>query len=169
MEKRTSISLKPPTMSQEERFLFEEAHQSLDGAGIYSDWLEEQGRVDDAHCWRWMYYKKKEPVKRIKYGNGRQVPERWSWAWFCESQTWDSALEKVPHHAQLSPIFMPITYRSYIYFDCRHTAVESLRLCLLRVIRQLKPEPELTLLEGPVIFSGSLEDNPEESKDFYNR
>lgn len=135
-----------------EKFLWEEAHKSLDGCGVYGDWLEEHGRVDDAHCWRWIYSHKKEPVMRNEYNRyGNRIPAPYRWAWFSEIIDKDDAIVIIPSHARLSYMIMfQLSYAGHVYLPSRHSAIEALRLQLLRVWNLLKCDNGDVILSKPV-------------------
>ena len=95
---------------------------------VYADWLEEQGRPDEAFCQRWMAKHGKHPGDR----NGPRIQARYSWGWWPEGLADDL---NGPEHATL-PLLVYLAlpkaryYVGHLYYPGRKEAEAALRKAL---------------------------------------
>jgi uncharacterized protein (TIGR02996 family) len=95
---------------------------------VYADWLEEQGRPDEAFCQRWMAKHGKHPGDR----RGPRIQARYSWGWWPEGMT---DYPPSPRHAKLPlQVFLALPKASYFaghrYYPGRKEAEAALRKAL---------------------------------------
>jgi uncharacterized protein (TIGR02996 family) len=117
-------------MSMEQGFLADIGERPDDGTPrlVYADWLEEQGRPDEALCQRWMAKHHKHPGDR----SGPRIQARYSWGWWPEGMADDPA---APQHATL-PLLVYLAlpkarfYVGHLYYPGRKEAEAALRKAL---------------------------------------
>jgi uncharacterized protein (TIGR02996 family) len=117
-------------MSLERGFLADIGERPGDGTPrlIYADWLEEQGRSDEAFCQRWMAKHGKHPGDR----RGPRIQARYSWGWWPEGMP---DYPRAPRHAQLPLlVFLALPKARYEvghrYYPGRQEAEAALRKAL---------------------------------------
>jgi uncharacterized protein (TIGR02996 family) len=95
---------------------------------VYADWLEEQGRADEALCQRWLVKHGKHPGDR----RGPRIQARYAWGWWPEGMADDP---KAPPHATL-PLLVYLAlpkarfYVGHLYYPGRQEAEAALRKAL---------------------------------------
>jgi uncharacterized protein (TIGR02996 family) len=117
-------------MSVEKAFLSEIDERPGDGTSrlVYADWLEEQGRSDEAFCQRWMAKHHMHPGDR----SGPRIQARYSWGWWPHGMADDP---KAPKHATL-PLLVYLAlpkahfYVGHRYYPGRKEAEAALRKAL---------------------------------------
>ncbi len=134
-----------------EASLRREALLSIIGCGVFADWLEEQGRVEDAHCWRWIYSHGREPVLRNKYNRyANTTPSSYRWAWFSFAIHEEPAFKRgeiqgeIPESSRLPYcLFRDVAHSDfnpgYKYFKTREYAVRELVGVLMSLWTELNP------------------------------
>jgi uncharacterized protein (TIGR02996 family) len=95
---------------------------------VYADWLEEQGRSDEAFCQRWMAKHGKHPGDRSR----PHIQARYSWGWWEEGMP---DYPPVPRHATLPvAVFLALPkaryYVGHRYYPGRQEAEAALRKAL---------------------------------------
>jgi uncharacterized protein (TIGR02996 family) len=95
---------------------------------VYADWLEEQGRSDEAFCQRWLVRHGKHPGNRSR----PRIQARYSWAWWPEKTADDP---DAPRHARLPQLlYLALPKASFFvshrYYPSREAAETALRLAL---------------------------------------
>jgi uncharacterized protein (TIGR02996 family) len=118
-------------MSPEKGLLADIDERPEDGTPrlVYADWLEEQGRADEAFCQRWMVRHGKRPGDR----RGRpHIQARYSWGWWAEGMP---DYPPVPRHAALPLlVFLALEKARYEvghrYYPGRQEAEAALRKAL---------------------------------------
>lgn len=60
--------------------------EDWDGYRVYADWLEENGRDDEARALRWMAAEHKRPYDRVE---GK-------WIWYRKISEWDTTHDRLP-------------------------------------------------------------------------
>ncbi len=117
-------------MSVEKGFQADIEERHADGTPrlVYADWLEEQGRADEAFCQRWMVQHGKRPGDR----RGPRIQARYAWGWWPEGMADDP---QAPAHATL-PLLVYLAlpkaryYVGHRYYPGRQEAEAALRKAL---------------------------------------
>ncbi len=134
-----------------EASLRREALLSIIGCGVFADWLEEQGRSDEAYPFRWMYNHKKEPAHRVTYWkSGKPVNKDVEWAWFSFAIHEEPAFKRgeiqgeIPESSRLPYcLFRDVAHSDfnpgYKYFKTREYAVRELVGVLMSLWTELNP------------------------------
>jgi uncharacterized protein (TIGR02996 family) len=117
-------------MSPEKGLLADIDERPADGTPrlVYADWLEEQGRADEAFCQRWMVKHGKRPGDR----RGPRIQARYAWGWWPEGMADDP---KAPQHGTLPLlVYMALPkarfYVGHLYYPGRPQAEAALRKAL---------------------------------------
>ena len=95
---------------------------------VYADWLEEQGRHDEAFCQRWMVKHGKRPGDR----RGLRIQARYSWAWWPEGMADD--LKATAHGTLPLLVYLALPkariYVGHLFYPGRKEAEAALRKAL---------------------------------------
>lgn len=112
-------------------------HRDWTIMAAYSDWLEEQGRSEQALPYRWMAARQKTPGHRLTHPSGRAVNHNYSWAWYCATkQTWVNV--KRPPDAMLPRIlFQALPEYAFSKDHCYYPSFAHAVMSLSRALHTL--------------------------------